>query len=245
MAVKPLTSAQATLLALEEIARSQPVGVSALARTLGVTKSSAQRMLATLAEAGWIAQASSARARWELTSRAWTVGRAFLDRYDIRHTLLPLMTALRDSTGETVNLSVRDADRSVIVEAVESLQPVRASSRIGASSPLLLSASGRALLAAANPSELDELVRTHPELAPSRDELATDRQRGYSLSMGAVNPEVNAVAVPVRNSAGSPVGAVVVSGPRERMPRALAESHGVLLVDRTAGIAVDTAGTAR
>ena len=67
MGVKTLGSGLTTLRALEAIGREQPIGVSALARTLGITKSSAQRVLATLDEAGWIGDDGSGQARWQLT----------------------------------------------------------------------------------------------------------------------------------------------------------------------------------
>jgi IclR family acetate operon transcriptional repressor len=226
MGVKALGSALATLRAAEVVAEHQPIGVTELARRLAVTKSSAQRVLATLAEAGWIAPAPPGRGQWELTPRPWAVGRHYLEHRDFRALLAPVLRRLRDETGETVHLTVVDDDRAVIVEVAESRQPVHAASRVGAITPAIESAGGRAVLARATPARLAALVAAHPELAASLDGLEDDRRRGWSVNLGVVNPGVHAVAVPVDDGTGRTVAALVLSAPRDRLPPALAGELG-------------------
>jgi IclR family acetate operon transcriptional repressor len=230
MGVKASGSATTTLRALEAVARQQPLGVTGVSQALGVTKSAAQRALATLAAAGWIRPDAVEAGRWELTPRAWVVGRAFLDRHDLRSAVLPLMADVRDRTGETVHLSVRDAAQAVIVEALESQQPVRAGARIGMSSSVVRSAGGQAMIAFTDADEVAELVATHPEVEEVVRSLPAIRARGYALNLGRVNPDVHSVAVPVTGPNGHAIGAIVVTAPKARMPRARAEAHGKLLV---------------
>jgi IclR family acetate operon transcriptional repressor len=226
MGVKALGSALTTLRAAEVVAEHQPIGVTGVARHLAVTKSSAQRVLATLAEAGWIAPAPSGGGQWELTARPWLVGRHYVEHRDFRAVLAPVLRRLRDETGETAHLTVVDDDRAVIVEVAESRQPVHAASRIGATTPAIESAGGRAVLARATPARLAALAEAHPDLAASLGDLEADRQRGYSVNLGVVNPGVHAVAVPVDDGAGRTVAALVLSAPRDRMPAGLAGELG-------------------
>ena len=68
MAVKRSHSAARMLAVFEAVARTQPIGVSALARDLGADKSAVQRDLMTLADAGWIATSPVGNGQWELTA---------------------------------------------------------------------------------------------------------------------------------------------------------------------------------
>ncbi|MDF2586150.1 MAG: IclR family transcriptional regulator, partial [Mycobacterium sp.] len=62
---------------LEAVADAQPVGLSELARSVELPKSTVQRVLLTLQELGWLSATDSAPARWRLTYRAAAVaGRA-------------------------------------------------------------------------------------------------------------------------------------------------------------------------
>lgn len=55
-----MRSVRTTFRILEAVAEHQPIGLSELARRLGLPKSTVQRSLATLAELGWIRSASAA-----------------------------------------------------------------------------------------------------------------------------------------------------------------------------------------
>ncbi|MDT5028916.1 MAG: hypothetical protein QOE61_5342 [Micromonosporaceae bacterium] len=227
MTVKSLGSALTTLRALEAIGREQPIGVSALSRTLGITKSSAQRVLATLAEAGWVVDDGSGQARWQLTARALTVGRTYLDRRGFRNRLKPLLTELCAATGETILLSVRDSDQMLIVDGVESEQPVHVSARIGTTHQVVGSAAGHAVCA---------FLPLEERPLPDSDEFAEIRAQGYALSLGRMNPGVHSVAAPAFDAAGRPYAAVVIAAPAERGGGALFERHGAMLVQRLASL---------
>src|SRR5262252_5672534 len=62
-----------SLAVLEAVAEHQPVRVGELTPLLGMPKSTVQRSLETLAEAGWLRQVDGDLTRWALTSRAQSV----------------------------------------------------------------------------------------------------------------------------------------------------------------------------
>ena len=73
MAVKTIQAVDKALVLLEQLARDQPVGVSDLARGVGLDKMAVQRVLVTLQRRDWARQVRPS-GPWELTERALRLG---------------------------------------------------------------------------------------------------------------------------------------------------------------------------
>ena len=219
MAVKRSQSAARVLTVLETIARHQPVGVSELARLLAADKSAVQRAVMTLADDGWIKPAPSGPTRWQLTAHILAVAHEGLTGNDLRQRARPALEALRDETGETVLLTQPDVKGFVVVDAVESRQLVRAVLRIGLFVPVRGSATGRAILPYLSPARQLELLGAPPDAA-MKAEFEAMRARGYSISVGDVAEDSTSIAAPIFEMDGVPVGAIVVSGPSDRLSEA-------------------------
>src|SRR5687768_1570267 len=101
------------LAVLEEIARHQPIGVSDLARLLEADKSAVQRDIMTLADAGWIGSAPATPSKWQLTAHILAVAHMGNMSSDLRQRARSALEALRDTSGETVLLTVPDIGRFV------------------------------------------------------------------------------------------------------------------------------------
>jgi IclR family acetate operon transcriptional repressor len=235
MAVKPLSSARSVLEAIEVISLHQPVGVTSLAREMGITKSAAQRVLVTLAEAGWIAQTSSATTAWALTSKAMVVGSHFA-RSDLREQVLPVLTRLRSELGETAFLAVRDGRDVVYVAVLESTQRLRVSFPVGTAQPALHTAAGAVLAVDLAPDVLEATFDGDLQDAGFRHRIEEARRHGFAANLGEDVPDYHSVAAPVRGADGAVLGAAGVSAPAERMPREVASSTGRLLVELLAAL---------
>jgi IclR family acetate operon transcriptional repressor len=133
-----------------------------------------------------------------LTARALIVGRRAMGEVGIREAASVPMIRLRDLTHETINLSLLDGEeRLVLVERVDSDQAIRTYAKLGGSSPLHATASGRAVLAAL-PDELVErliaagLPRFTPNTFTAPEALRADVQRtrreGYAVNVGGNRP---------------------------------------------------------
>ncbi len=111
--VKEIQSVRNACVLLEEIARSQPVGVSELSRATGVDKSATHRLAVTLNSAGWLDRAADGR--WQVAP-----GLVALIRESARASLVRgargLLEAARDQSGETAMLVVPDGCRLGIAE---------------------------------------------------------------------------------------------------------------------------------
>jgi IclR family acetate operon transcriptional repressor len=159
----------------------------------------------------------------------------------------PVLERLRDSTGESANLVVRDGDQGLVVLRVESQQPLRFTQPIGARIPLYCTSTGKALLAfgtgyPADLTGLGELTAMTSTTITSRAALAREleavRARGWSTNHGERIEGVSGVAAPVLDpSTGEATAAVAVQGPAVRIPESRMADLAVLVVEAAAEIA--------
>lgn len=224
-----------TLRVLEELAGRQPVGVAELARAMELPKSTVQRALGTLHTAGWIRQTGSTPTRWTLTTKALLIGRQATGELGLRDVAVPVMEELRRSVDETVHLAVPEGERVVLVERLETTQPVRIVLPLGQNLSGHASANGKAILAARSPEAIErylaqDLTRftatTIDDAAALRAELDAVRTRGYALNQGEWREDVSAVAAPVLGPDGTPVASVSINMPSSRCDRERLDALG-------------------
>ncbi|WP_072805984.1 IclR family transcriptional regulator [Rhodococcoides yunnanense] len=211
---------------LEIISEHQPIGVSELTRMLKVPKSTVQRTLMSLAQAGWLQLAGSERTRWELTHHAWVIGQRAGKTASLREIALPVMRVLGESTAEAIHLGVPDGTQNVVtLERVDSTQAVRVYNPLGATFPFYSCSSGKAILAYWPESKVDEVLsrpmhkltdRTTVDAAVLRAELLQVRERGYALNTAENRPGVCAIGAPILDRDGYAVAALCISIPQDR-----------------------------
>jgi len=201
----------------------EPRGVSELARELGLPKSNIHRLLTTLEAEGYIRQ--TPEKTYVLTFKLWELGLAMISRIDVRAVAPVHMRELVDKTGESALLAVLDGFDVVYVDKVESRQAIQATTKIGSRIPAHCVGTGKAILAAQPESYLKELLRTarsytantiHREPAFSR-QLQETRERGYSINHGEFREGVSGVGAAILDAQGSPIAAIGVWGPGERI----------------------------
>lgn len=216
MAVKRSASATRMLRVFERIASAQPIGVSALARLLEADKSAVQRDLVTLADAGWIRPAPGTAGQWELTPHMLTLARAPSSNEALRQRARPVLADLWRASAETVYLAVPHADHFVVIEALESPSLLRTVPPVGMIVPVEGSATARAVMAWFSAEEQARMLGREPD-AGRRGDWAETRERGWAMSDGDIVPGTVTFASAVLDPAGRPVGAVVLTGPKERI----------------------------
>ena len=220
------------------------VGVTELARALNLHASTAHRIVRALVAAGYVAQNTQTE-RYRLGRAAFLLGRA-AGRTLGFDAAMPLLEQLGESTGESVNLVVRDGDEGLVVLRVESQQPLRFTQPVGARIPLYCTSTGKALLAFAGDlhaevARLGELKRlTSTTITSPRDllrDLEEIRDRQYSINMGERVPGVCGVAAPVPGTDGIASAALAVQGPQIRIPDERVAELGVLVIETARAIA--------
>lgn len=196
--------------------------VAAMAVRLGIHRSSASRLAATLADRGFLERAPGGDA-FRLGPALARLGPLALAGRGLVVASRPVMERLAEATGETVVLSVLEADAAVDVAQVDGRHRISTREWVGQRSPLHASSDGKILLAFgdAAPGRLDALTpRTISAAAALRDELAAVRERGWASVEGELEDGLNGVAAPVRDGHQRCVAALSVSGPAYRLPAA-------------------------
>ena len=226
---------------VETLSAVQPAGVTELAALTGIPRSTAQRALMTLHDAGWIEPADAKRGSWTLSLRALiAAGRATQSQATLRNLAIPVMEELRRASGETVHLMARQGPNVVLIERLDGINPVEQFRPFGSDAPLTLTATGKSILAALDEAELAELLRPPlPSRTPAsvtdpvllRADLVQVRRRGFATTFGANRAGVAAVAAAILDAAGTPFAALSISGPTSRITPERAEALGPLVAD--------------
>lgn len=234
-----MDSVKSVLRIIEAVATSPEIGVSDLSRQLQQPKTTVQRGLMTLHEAGWIRPTNEPRRRWKITSKLFMLSRSAETEARLRRAALPIMQTLRDETQETTHLMVREERHLVLIERVDSPLALRTVRDLGSRSPLHTSANGKAFLAHLSTREqedylggklsaLTENSKTDPEII--RKDLAQIRKLGYATNLGELDLHVHAVAAPVLNQDGRPIAALSISCPASRLPLERMPSFGEMVI---------------
>ncbi|MBZ4019436.1 transcriptional regulator [Streptomyces purpurogeneiscleroticus] len=221
-----------TLLLL--LRRQGRVRLSEAADHLGVARSTAHRLLATLRGRGFAVQGTDKAYR--PGPALYRLGMSRRSEYELLETARPHMLWLNDRLGETVHLMVRIGAEVRFLHSIEGTHALRVGSRIGAVLPAHLASGGKALLAELTVAELAE-IRTAAASAASAQQgpdeaaaqgfdpealhrsLAPVRRRGYAINSGDTERGVSAVGAAVHEPGGQAVAALTVSAPSLRFTR--------------------------
>ena len=236
-----MSSVLTALRVLELVSQRQPVGVSDVARSLELPKSSAQRALAALAEAGWIRKADGdGLARWMLTPHALIVGSRAGGEAGLTALARPALVRLHAQTQETIHLVVRDGDHMVLVESLESPHVLRSSYPLGMRAPITACSSGKAFLAALPADEVAEILShglpavtgsSITDRAQMLAELDRTSARGFAVNHGELTPDISSVAAVVLDVRRAPVAALSSSVPSQRMTPAKQDGYGPMIIE--------------
>jgi IclR family transcriptional regulator, KDG regulon repressor len=200
------------------VGAEQELGLSEIAKRVGLHKSTVHRLIASLESRGFIRkspQTEKYRLGWSILELV----RHVFQSNDLSAIVLPEMTNLRDRIEETISLYIRSGTERIRIQAVESNHPVRRVANIGHRFPLYIGASGKVLLAY---SDANVLTAVFEEAAANsiREELEKQleeiRQRGYAISIEEREAGAAAVAAPVFDRNGQIIAALSVSGPVDR-----------------------------
>jgi len=209
-------------LILKVLSEHGSLGVTDIARRIGLAKSITYRLLASLKEADLV--------RLESTSRRYALGYGLLQmtadwlaRSDVRDVAMPLLKQLRRETGETVSLNIRDGDNRVTVERLDTSFEVRFVIDLGRPWPLHIGAAGKAILAFLPNDEIAEiLTRTNltsqqmKRLIEGLDEI---RGLGFSDTCGERVAGSRSISAPILNHEDEVVASVSVLSLQSRMHR--------------------------
>ncbi|WP_131106089.1 IclR family transcriptional regulator [Ornithinimicrobium sufpigmenti] len=228
--------------------RPTPVSAAAIARDLGLPRSSTYHLLAVLVEQGYAVHLPEER-RYGLGVAAFELGFAYTRQAPLERIARPRLSRLADAAGHSAHLAVlHGRDVLYVVEERVAGRPSLVTD-VGVRLPASLTASGLALLAALPPAQVralfpsvDAFVQRHgvgpTSLSQLRRELSATRQRGYAVEDGQVTPGLASVGAAVLDHTGHPDAAVAVTYPLEGVDDAARAQLAVLVRACAAEISV-------
>jgi DNA-binding IclR family transcriptional regulator len=181
-----------------------PSTLAELQSSTGLPRATAHRLATALETHGLLRR--DGEGRFELGLGLVPLGEAAAARFPLVEHARPVLARLRDDTGESVQLFVREGEQRRCVVSLESTHGLRWIVPQGALLPLEVGSAGRVLRG--------ERSRT-----------------GWIESVGEREPGVASVSAPACSADGSIVAALSVSGPIERLTRHPGRRFGPAVVD--------------
>ncbi|MGB5254069.1 MAG: IclR family transcriptional regulator [Sedimenticolaceae bacterium] len=202
----------------------EPVSLKILGAETGLHASTAHRILASLIDNRFVER--DATGRYRLGIRLMQLGVRLHSSIDLRSVAFPVMEALRDKLGESVNLAIREGDVVVYLEKATPNRMMHVQQVVGSRAPLHVTAVGKLMLGAAGeeairgyaqrtnlPSYTRNTLSTLPRLIA---ECNSAVKQGYALDNEEAEIDVGCIGVLLKDSTGSPVAGLSVSAPIER-----------------------------
>lgn len=202
------------------------ISMAELSSILGMPKSSTHRYLSTLIELG-LAERNS-EDRFRLGTRVLELAGSYLANSDLRSESEPVLAELAEQWGETIHLAVPSGIEVVYISKVESRYAWGMLSRIGTRLPMYCTALGKSILAFGAAGLLHKVLaepleprtpNTITTAAGLEAELGLIRSRGFAIDDEENEVGICCVGAPIIDYAGQAIGAISISGPRERMNR--------------------------
>jgi len=206
--VRLLDRCVAILSAVEDGARSY---IDIVDRT-GLPTTTTYRLLQGLEDHGFLIHVGGLG--YVLGPRLLALAATAVRELPLRELAHPALERLVRSTGESAQLYVRDGDRRVCIDAVESERELRTIVGIGASLPLDKGSAGKVFLAWGTEEDRARLAADESRLP---QQVATTRRRGWADSVAEREAGVASVSAPVFGPREALLAAVSVSGPAARL----------------------------
>jgi IclR family transcriptional regulator, KDG regulon repressor len=219
-------------------------GISALAKRLGLAKSTVHRLATTLVADGLLEQDAQS-GQYRLGIALFRLGALVRRRMDVSNEARPFLFDLRKKTNETVHLAILDGTEIMYVYYLESTQAIRLRSDLGGRKPAYCTAEGQAILAFATSDVVERITRgglrartpqTITDIGKWLKTLAMVRQRSYAMDDEESEIGMRCIAAPIRNDAGDVVAAVGVAGPVSRLTKKTLASFAPHVIATAASI---------
>jgi DNA-binding IclR family transcriptional regulator len=177
----------------------QGLSLGQIAERVGLPRSTVQRIVGALQAERLVIAASSGtgvRLGPELHALAEAA------RYNVAETLRPLLQALSETTGETVDLAVLRGPAMIFIDQIPGTHRLRTVSSVGEAFPLTTTANGKACLALMDDAQVERLAAAEWSRSGSaRDkseflaEIGGIRESGVALDLDEHTAGISAAGI--------------------------------------------------
>jgi DNA-binding IclR family transcriptional regulator len=215
-----------------EFTSAAPRTLTEVAKHLGVHRSTALRLLRTLADGGLTRRREDGR--YGVGYRLAGLAELAHEQFDLRNMAHERLMTLAQLSGHTVHLAAIEDDDIVYVDKVDPVGGLRLYSQIGKQVRLHTAAVGKAILSQQPAEAVEEFLRrcdferftestiTTPEALLR--ELQVAHERGWAVDDGEMEDFLNCIAAPIRKSTGDVIAAVSITALKAKTNLAMLES---------------------
>jgi DNA-binding IclR family transcriptional regulator len=204
-----------------------------LARSMGLPRASVFRILHTLERSGFVERVGDS-AHYKLSLGVLRLGFEYLSSMELTEHGRPVIDQLRDISGYSAHLVVRDGREVVFVVKAAGHSALFHSIQVGARLPAHATVLGRLLLSDLDMAALQKLYpeaslhqytdKTPETLAQLKTLIDADRANGFGLSQGGFETGISTIAAPVFNDKGKVVAAISITVPAQQVAPAQAKT---------------------
>ena len=227
--IKTVAAVERALVVLDAFRKApRSLSFTDIVSASGLLKTSVFRLLLTLQNAGYVVRLPDGR--FQLGAVFMQFGMAYRQSFRLEDHVQPALERLVQATGESASFYVREGERRLCLLRVDSRQSVRDVVPAGTVQPIDNTAASQILREFREMHDLDELI-------------ADDYGRLLKSTIGkGSTPQVASVSAPVFGTDGL-LGAMTLSGPRERFSPAAINSMKAHLCKEAASLSGRLAGT--
>ncbi len=210
-----------------------PIGVTEVADRADLPKSTAARLLSSLAQQGVVEQVPG-ETRYRLGPRMVTLAAGVRPTRSLVALARPDLAELASAVGEAAGLSIPDGFTAHYVDQVDSPHPVGVRDWTGTRLPMHAVSSGQVFLAHMHPAEVERVLegplerlteRTLTDPGALRERLRQVQLEGFAWTREEFAEGIASLAAPVHDEDGEVIAAVHLHGPSYRFPRAGGEAQ--------------------
>ena len=210
---------------MELLARRGSSGVTEVANEIGIHKSTAYRLLATLRDRGLVEQ-DAVSEKYRLGFGLVVLASTVTADLDVLRCAQSVCERLSEQTQETVTVAILEDDDAVIIHQTISKSSALSVDWTGRHTPIHATAAGQIFLSHMPEDQWRRILRgplerftenTILDPATLQERARETRQRGYGYTVEELEVGLNAVGAPVRSSEGAVAATVSVSGPAFRL----------------------------
>jgi DNA-binding IclR family transcriptional regulator len=234
-----IASVDSALLLASLLQQEGAMRVTDVAARLGVSVSTAHRLLGMLVYRDFAEQMPDRRYAAGPVLRRGPVQQASVTR--LREVALPQLRRLVDAVGETANVMVLAGSEVRFVATVESDQVLRVGDRTGRTLPAHLSSGGKAVLATLEDAQVATVLAALDGTVAAQvvRELRAVRRRGFAVNDQKTEAGLTAVGVAVPPAGGFATAALSLAAPTARYSPDRLPAWGAALTGAAAAIAGD------
>lgn len=192
-----------------------PVTLAQISKETGLYKSTILRLIASFEDHGYI-QRSNDGTTYTVGPTAYRLGMTYRKFFELDKAIETALEDLVRNGTESASFHVIDRDHRICVLRQDSNHPTLDRVRAGDRLPLDRGAAGKILRAFSGDNDT---------------EMLSVLEQGIAVSYGELDPSCSAISVPVFGLSNELIGAISISGPKERFTEETVASMSQLLFE--------------